>query len=55
MFRTNLVASWKPRVRLSWFEVSRTKEHEGGKEAEEGAKEAWEGAKEAWEGAKEAE
>ena len=47
MIRTNLVASWEPRVQLSWLEVSRTKEDEGGKEAEEGAKEAEEGAKEA--------
>ena len=47
MIGTNLVASWEPRVQLSWLEVSRTKEDEGGKEAEEGAKEAWEGAKEA--------
>ena len=47
MIRTYLVASWEPRVRLSWFDVSRTKEDEGGKGAWKGAKEAWEGAKEA--------
>ena len=38
---------------MLWFEVSRTKEEEGGKEAGDGGKEAGEGGKEAVGGAKE--